>query len=322
METLENLHANRRLKHIKVKMTIDRFSLGGSTTSFAYRLPKWRIPDTILLVLIILINIPVYFQPPFQRQFILNDPTLSHPYELNERVTDFMLVIYSLVLPCVVIIVVWYLLVDRRHKWNVLYVSLLGLFLSWFTTALFTNFIKNWFGRPRPDFIDRCQPRPNMPINTLFTADEVCTNENEAILLEGFRSTPSGHSSESFAGLGYLFFWLCGQLLTEHEQVGIWRKYVAMIPLLIASLIALSRTQDYRHHFVDIFLGSIIGFLISYGIYRKYFPSISSQVPFKPLLDNSDVTFDVPSDSTIISSSTYQRRIPLPQDEEMGPLSA
>lgn len=301
-------------------MNIDRFSLGGSTSSFAYRLPKWRVPDTILLAVVMLINVPVYFQAPFQRQFILNDPTISHPYELNQQVSDFMLGIYSLVLPCIVIGLVWYLLVDRRHRWNVLYVSLLGLFLSWFTTALFTNFIKNWFGRPRPDFLDRCQPKPNMPINTYFTANEVCTNENEDVLLEGFRSTPSGHSSESFAGLGYLYLWLCGQLMTEHQQIGIWRKVVAAIPLLIASLIALSRTQDYRHHFIDIFLGSFIGFTVAYVTYRKYFPPINSQVPFKPLLDDTDVTFDVPSSTTV--SSSYQMRTPVVHDEETGPLSA
>ncbi|CCK71001.1 bifunctional diacylglycerol diphosphate phosphatase/phosphatidate phosphatase KNAG_0F03400 [Huiozyma naganishii CBS 8797] len=301
-------------------MTVDRFSLGGSTNSVAYRVPKWRVPDLILLVVVLLVNLPVYFLPPFERQFYVNDLTISHPYALHQRVDDTMLFFYSLVLPCGVICAVWSLLCDRRHRWYVLYVSLLGLFLSIFTTSLLTNFLKNWFGRLRPDFIDRCQPRPNLPINVLLHASEACTNDNKDVLLEGFRTTPSGHASESFAGLGYLYLWLCGQLLTEHAQVGLWRKFVAAIPLLGASLIALSRTQDYRHHFVDILIGSIIGYISAYVFYRKNFPPIANQVPFKPLLDDSDVTFDIAPNGSIYNgnNTNYRPVRAQPVDEEMG----
>ncbi|KAG0663273.1 Diacylglycerol pyrophosphate phosphatase 1 [Maudiozyma exigua] len=278
-------------------MAVDRFSLGGSQRSFAYRVPKWRIPDVILLILVMILSYPVYYQEPFQRQFYLNDLTISHPYAVHQRVDDSMLFVYSFIVPLASILVVWVLLADKRHRWYLLYISLLGLLLSWFTTCLFTNYIKNWIGRLRPDFLDRCQPKPNLPLDTLLTASEACTAENKSILLDGFRTTPSGHSSESFAGLGYLYLWLCGQLLTEHIQVGIWRKYIAMLPLLGASLVALSRTQDYRHHFIDVLLGSALGYIIAHFIYRVYFPAIDSPVPFKPLLDDSAVTFDIPFDA-------------------------
>lgn len=278
-------------------MAIDRFSLGGSQRSFAYRVPKWRIPDVVLLIVIIILSYPVYYQEPFQRQFYLNDLTISHPYAVHQRVDDSMLFVYSFLVPLICILIVWALLADSRHRWYLLYISILGLLLSWFTTCLFTNYIKNWIGRLRPDFLDRCQPKPNLPIDTLLTASEACTTENKSLLLDGFRTTPSGHSSESFAGLGYLYLWLSGQLLTEHVQVGVWRKYLAMLPLLGASLVALSRTEDYRHHFVDVLLGSFLGYIIAHFTYRTYFPSISSAVPFKPLLDDSAVTFDVPFDA-------------------------
>lgn len=290
-------------------MNIDRFALGGSRASISYQVPKWRIPDAILLLVFMVLSYPVYYQKPFERQFYLNDITISHPYALHQRVSDLMLVIYSLIFPAIAIVIVWFLLADPRHKWYLLYISLLGLMMSWFTTSLFTNFVKNWIGRLRPDFIDRCQPKPNLPVNTLFTASEVCTTENMDILYDGFRTTPSGHSSESFAGLGYLYLWLCGQLLTEHFQTGLWRKIVAMLPLLGASLIALSRTQDYRHHFIDVLIGAIVGYFVAHMVYRRNFPSIDSQVPFKPLLDDSDVTFDV--------ASTQQNN----DDEEMNPLT-
>lgn len=278
-------------------MAVDRFSLGGSQRSFAYRVPKWRIPDVILLIIVVLLSYPVYYQEPFQRLFYLNDLTLSYPYAVHQRVSDWQLFLYSLLVPFFTILLIWVLLADKRHRWYLLYISLLGLLLAWFSTCLLTNFIKNWIGRLRPDFLDRCQPKPNLPINTLLSASEACTAENKNILLEGFRTTPSGHSSESFAGLGYLYLWLCGQLLTEHVQAGFWRKYVAMLPLLGASLIALSRTQDYRHHFIDVIIGSLLGYIIAHFVYRIYFPPINSPVPFKPLLDDSEVTFDIPFDA-------------------------
>ena len=291
-------------------MIIDRATLGSNQRSFSWSYSKWRIPDIALLLIVMLINYPVYLQEPFQRQFYLNDLTISHPFAEVERVSDTMLVIYSLVVPIVTIICVWVLLADPRHKWFLLHISLLGLLLTWFTTCLFTNYIKNWFGRLRPDFLDRCQPKPGLPLNTLFTASEVCTSEDRAILLDGFRTTPSGHSSESFAGLGYLYLWLCGQLLTENIYVGIWRKWLAGLPLVGASLIALSRTEDYRHHFVDILVGSILGYAIAYFYYGRYFPDISSRNPFKPLMDDSDVTL----------ANTEERERVL--DEEVQPLQA
>ncbi|CAG59782.1 uncharacterized protein GVI51_H00957 [Nakaseomyces glabratus] len=254
---------------------------------------KWRIQDVCLLLIIMVVNYPVYYQEPFQRQFSLDDRTISHPYAEVERVNDVMLFIYSFIVPALSIFVVWLLFADPRHRYYLIYVSMLGLIFAWFSCSLFTNFIKNWIGRLRPDFLARCQPRSDLPTDRYYTIDEVCTTENYDVLLDGFRTTPSGHSSESFAGLGYLYYWLCGQLLTEKKYVGLWRKTLALVPLLIASLIALSRTQDYRHHFIDVIIGSILGMVFAHFTYRRYFPSITDELPFKPLLDDSTVGTDL-----------------------------
>lgn len=40
----------------------------------------------------------------------------------------------------------------------------------------------------------------------------ICTQTNDKILRDGFRSFPSGHSSLSFAGLGFLSFYVMGKL--------------------------------------------------------------------------------------------------------------
>ncbi|CCD24059.1 bifunctional diacylglycerol diphosphate phosphatase/phosphatidate phosphatase NDAI_0C03990 [Naumovozyma dairenensis CBS 421] len=307
-------------------MAVNRLTLGGNPNSFSNRNPKWRITDVIVLLIFMIISYPVYYQEPFQRQFYLNDLTISHPYALNQRVSDTMLFVYTLVIPLIAIVIMTLILAHPHHRWFLLYISVLGLFLAWFATSLFTNFIKNWIGRLRPDFLDRCQPKPGLPVDMLFTASEVCTTDNKEILLDGFRTTPSGHSSESFAGLGYLYLWTCGQLLTENKEMGYWRKLVALLPLLGASLIALSRTQDYRHHFVDVLLGSIFGYVVAYFNYRRNFPPINDPIPFKPILDDSDVTLEEEEQELTTHTTTPAgpefRRIPLQHtDEEALPLT-
>lgn len=274
------------------EMNVNRVNLGGGSTPSFWKSPKWRLTDVIVLVVTIIVGYPLYYQEPFQRQFYINDLTISHPFAKTQRVNNKMLSVYSIIVPLVSIVLIVAILGDPRHRWYLLYASVLGLFLSVSLTNVFTDFIKNWIGRLRPDFLARCKPRPGLPIDTLLNASEVCTTKNVSRLLDGFRTTPSGHSSQSFAGLGYLYLWLCGQLLTEFPQSGIWRKLVSLVPLVGALVIALSRTQDYRHHFIDVILGSALGYVIASYTYRRFFPSIDSPLPFKPLFDDSDVTLD------------------------------
>ncbi|CDO93205.1 unnamed protein product [Kluyveromyces dobzhanskii CBS 2104] len=273
-------------------MGIDRVSFGANKWKFYKTLKKWKVTDLILCGVLFLANIPIYYQKPFERQFYVNDLTISHPFAEVETVNNNALMVYSYFVPLFTIILFSLLLADHKHRWYLMYISMVGLTVTWLTTSLLTNYLKNWIGRHRPDFLARCIPRPSTPLNTLVYAADVCTTTNFDLLYDGFRTTPSGHSSESFAGLGFLFFWLCGQLLTEFPETGSWRKTLACLPLVGATVIALSRTEDYRHHFVDVILGSTLGFVLSHWSYRRYFPSIQSNLPFKPLLDDSDVVLE------------------------------
>ncbi|CAH01534.1 bifunctional diacylglycerol diphosphate phosphatase/phosphatidate phosphatase [Kluyveromyces lactis] len=290
-------------------MGIDRVSFGTDRLKFYKSLKKWKLTDLILCVVLFLVNIPVYYQKPFQRQFFINDLTISHPFAEVEMVNNHALIVYSYFVPFFTIILFSLLLADSKHRWYLMYISLLGLSFTWISTSLLTNYLKNWFGRHRPDFLARCAPKHGTPKNTLVYAIDVCTSTDYAVLYDGFRTTPSGHSSESFAGLGFLFLWLCGQLLTELPETGSWRTIVACLPLVGASVIALSRTQDYRHHFVDVMLGSLLGILVAHWSYRRYFPSIHSKLPFKPLLDDSDVVLE--EYSQVRSSGTDEELLPI-----------
>jgi len=63
-----------------------------------------------------------------------------------------------------------------------------------------------------------------------------------------------------------------------------WRLCIAVIPLLIALLVAVSRTCDYHHHWQDVTVGGLIGLFAGYISYRQYYPSIFGPDAGKPLI--------------------------------------
>lgn len=103
-------------------------------------------------------------------------------------------------IPALFLLLWTFLAVPSAHK---IHVTFLGLASALIVTPFLTDLIKNAVGRPRPDLIDRCQPEAGTPGHRLVTFS-VCTQANEHILQEGWRSFPSGHSSFAFAGLGFL----------------------------------------------------------------------------------------------------------------------
>jgi diacylglycerol diphosphate phosphatase / phosphatidate phosphatase len=69
--------------------------------------------------------------------------------------------------------------------------------LSLALTGAITNILKIFTGRPRPDLIDRCAPQAgaqNPPIFGLVDAS-ICTQTDQNIMKDGWRSFASGHSS-------------------------------------------------------------------------------------------------------------------------------
>ena len=96
------------------------------------------------------------------------------------------------------------------HK---IHVTILGLFISLILTSFLTDVVKNSVGRPRPDLLARCKPARGTPEHSLVTI-EVCTETNQHVLQDGWRSFPSGHSSFAFSGLGYLALYV---LLPAHS---------------------------------------------------------------------------------------------------------
>lgn len=74
--------------------------------------------------------------------------------------------------------------------------GILGLLLSQGVNFVITQALKTACGKPRPDLIDRCQPPLNSTDPVLYglSNSTICTGD-PAIIKDGFRSWPSGHSS-------------------------------------------------------------------------------------------------------------------------------
>lgn len=132
-----------------------------------------------------------------------------------------VLVLAGLVAPAVIILLVTLIFIPGRTvnkntprsliwkrklwEWNAgwmgLGVSLAGVYVA-------TQGLKDLYGKPRPDLLDRCDPDLSniaayavsglgerlMGAPTLVTW-EICQNKSDMLRVDGFASFPSGHSS-------------------------------------------------------------------------------------------------------------------------------
>lgn len=272
------------------KKDIDRETFGIRNLKGGSFFVRWRVTD-LAYVAILFVLYPIMYQiQPFQRQFFINDLTILHPFAENERVPNTMLFVYSTWIPLTLVAVLSLVITRPSSKLYVTYVSVLGLVISVFTTSIVTDLLKNHFGRHRPDFLARCVPRADAPKDVLVYAKDVCTTENVSRLMDGFRTTPLGHSSISFAGLFFLSLWLAGQLAVTRPQAGALRWAITFLPTLGAAVIALGRTEDYRHHFIDVLLGLIIGLSVATWLYYRLFPALADKACYEPrVVDAVDV---------------------------------
>ena len=87
-----------------------------------------------------------------------------------------------------------YTLKDRLWELNC---GVLGLIFASSSAFVITGALKNATGKPRPDLIARCLPRVGSADPPVFglSNSTICTQADHAILKDGFRSFPSGHSS-------------------------------------------------------------------------------------------------------------------------------
>jgi membrane-associated phospholipid phosphatase len=134
-------------------------------------------------------------------------------------------------------------------EWNT---GCMGLYLSLAGTFMITEGLKNLAGKPRPDFLARCDPDlslisqytvsglgavvDNAPIMVDY---RICRNQSKFMRNDGFAAWPSGHASFSWASMLYLTFFLCA-------------KFAISIPYLAPRTYSRDRNlasfEIHRHH--------------------------------------------------------------------------
>lgn len=63
----------------------------------------------------------------------------------------------------------------------------------------------------------------------------------------------------SFAGLGFLAWYLSGKIKAFDQRGHVAKICLVFLPLLAAALVAVSRVDDYWHHWQDVFAGGLLG---------------------------------------------------------------
>ncbi|XP_064603336.1 phospholipid phosphatase 5-like [Liolophura sinensis] len=246
---------------------------------------QWHLP--FIVEVLLRVTLYILFRvtddaEPFHRKIQPEEMWLYKNPRTDSYVPTRLL--WTFVFGCPALVIgVFYLI--RRDIKDVIQATL-GVTLSIWLTGTVTNCIKLGAGRPRPDFFYRCFPDGH------YVEEMKCTGSPDAIR-DGMKSFPSGHSSLSFSSLMYTFLYLAGKLhcFTWRGRGQSWRLCLSLAPLLIATMIAVSRTADYHHHWQDVLIGSLLGICIAYLCYHQFYPAINKNnshlayVQITPALD-------------------------------------
>lgn len=230
-----------------------------------------RFTSDWITVAVLVVAFFGYFErtQPFYRQFKLSDPRLQHPFATKERVTDLQLYFLTTAVPMFVIGMVKMFKKRISQQQVSVHATIVGLWIALTVAAVFTDILKDWIGNPRPDFLQRCGAVLGTPTN-VFVGVEVCLSPlGVNRLADGMKLTPLGHSSMSFASFFYLYLWLGGEGHIPKINRWAW-LLLELLPLFLAAYVAFLRTQDYRHHFFDVFLGLAIGVAAGWLLHKKY----------------------------------------------------
>ncbi|KAG0489233.1 hypothetical protein HPP92_008044 [Vanilla planifolia] len=235
--------------------------------SHGRKLARFHMHDWIILVLLGIIDIILNVIEPFHR-FVGKDMLADLRYPMKSNTVPFWAVpLIAILLPILIIIGLYF---KRKNVYD-LHNAILGLLFSVLITGVLTDAIKDAVGRPRPDFFWRCFPDGIDHYNN-FTTSVICHGD-KSVIKEGHKSFPSGHSSWSFAGLGFLSWYLSGKIKVFDRRGHIAKLCIILFPLLCAALIAISRVDDYWHHWQDVFTGGSIGLVVSLICYLQFFPA-------------------------------------------------
>ncbi|GAA5855564.1 hypothetical protein JCM3766R1_000595 [Sporobolomyces carnicolor] len=232
--------------------------------------------DWIVVALLGLASHAIERRYPYERPVepYLDDPQYQYPV-VAEQVPSgpgSLLETLTWYFPLTVIVLV----AASRKSFHDIHHGVLGLSASRAIMRLTVEFLKNQVGRLRPSFFARCD---------YDVVTKTCNAVGEhaaALVKDGRKSFPSGHSSTSFQGLLFLSLFLAGKngafaIATAYPrstplESRFLRLSISIAPLFLAAWICITRLQDHWHHPTDVLAGATIGSacaLLTYSIYYK-----------------------------------------------------
>ncbi|XP_025809544.1 lipid phosphate phosphatase 2-like isoform X1 [Panicum hallii] len=240
------------------------------------KVARLHLFDWVVLALLVAIDVGLNLIEPFHR-FVGEDMMTDLRYPLKSNTVPVWAVpIYAVIGPIIIIVGIY---MKRRNVYD-MHHAILGLLFSVLITGVLTDAIKDGVGRPRPNFFWRCFPDGVPKFNNITT--QVICHGDPAVIKEGHKSFPSGHSSWSFAGLGFLSWYLAGKIKAFDRRGHVAKLCIVLLPLLLAAMVAVSRVSDYWHHWQDVFAGGILGLVVASFCYLQFFPPPSGDPGFWP----------------------------------------
>ncbi|KAL3748850.1 hypothetical protein ACJRO7_010003 [Eucalyptus globulus] len=223
--------------------------------------------DWLILFLLLVIEAILLMIEPFRRLVIEDMLTdMNYPPLKTNTVLFWAVPILAMLLPFVVFLI-YYFTRDDVHDFRPV---ILGVISSVVLTAVITDALKDTVGRPRPHLFCRSFPHGIGVFDTMMK-DVICHGDL-AVIREGCKSFPSGHTSWSFAGLSYLSWYLAGKIRAFDRRSQIAKLCIIHFPLLLVAFVAISRVDDYWRHCQDVFAGSLLGSVVAAFCYLQFFP--------------------------------------------------
>ncbi|GLT91875.1 hypothetical protein SLE2022_097370 [Rubroshorea leprosula] len=234
--------------------------------SHGAKVARVHMHDWLILLFLIVLDVILNVIEPFYR-FVGKDMMTDLSYPMKDNTVPFWAVpMIAILLPFCVILVYYFI---RKDVFD-LHQAILGLLFSVLITGVITDAIKDAVGRPRPDFFWRCFPNGTGVFNN-GTGEVIC-NGLKSVIKEGHKSFPSGHTSWSFAGLGFLALYVSGKIRVFDRRGHVAKLCIVFLPLLVAALVGISRVDDYWHHWQDVFAGGLLGTTVATFCYLQFFP--------------------------------------------------
>uniref|UniRef100_A0A7S0YLL9 Phosphatidic acid phosphatase type 2/haloperoxidase domain-containing protein n=1 Tax=Polytomella parva TaxID=51329 RepID=A0A7S0YLL9_9CHLO len=196
------------------------------------------IYDWLLSAFLILISsfIPIYTISPINRYYALNDASLQYPLK-NSTIPNYALYILVFIFPAVVTGL--YCLIKSKS-----YLEWHHICLTYAEGFALTTSFKRWMnlvGRYRPIWL-------------ALLSD---TGSHK----DGRLSYPSGHSAYMFFSMTILSLFLIGKtnLFIQSSQAHFAVAFICLMPLMLATFVAVSRIANYKHNPSDVNAGCFVG---------------------------------------------------------------